>query len=271
MMKPGTEYELFVKEIYEAILRYEGIENINIQHDKKIKGSSGVDRQVDIFWEFKIAGVRHKVIVECKDYKTAVPLEKIDAFRSKLMDIGGATGVFISKNGYQSGAIELGKKYGIQLQEIRVPSEEDWKGRIRDIELSLHCRFLNNVHPKIEVDPEWAKINNYTSTSRSGWTDEIFIESASDGSRISLLSLINKLSREDIGTGLNAEFQFEDSYFCIDNDRIKISKINFEYDVIESTDVLKICGDNVIKAIVHDVLEGTTSTVRINGDVIMRK
>ena len=42
MMKPGTEYELFVKEIYEAILRYEGIENINVQHDKKIKGSSGV-------------------------------------------------------------------------------------------------------------------------------------------------------------------------------------------------------------------------------------
>lgn len=270
-MKPGTEYELFIKEIYEAILRYEGIENINVQHDKKIVGSSGVERQVDIFWEFKVAGVRHKVIVECKDYKTAVPLEKIDAFHSKVIDIGEATGVFVSKNGYQSGAIELAKKYGIQLQEIRPPADKDWEGLIRNIELHLHCRFIDNVHPIIEVDHEWGEINNYTSTNRSGWTNETFIENADDGSRISLRFLINELSREQIGTGLKAEFLFKDSYFCIDGDRIKIAKIKFEYDVIETADILKICGDNVIKAIVHDVIEGKTSSVHINGDVVVRK
>lgn len=121
-MKAGTEYELFVKEIYEAILRYEGVENITVQHDVKVKGSSGVERQVDIFWEFKIAGVKYKLVIECKDYQSAIPLEKIDAFHSKVADIGGAIGVFVSKNGYQSGAIKLARRYGIQLREIRVPN-----------------------------------------------------------------------------------------------------------------------------------------------------
>ncbi|WP_217957310.1 hypothetical protein [Acutalibacter muris] len=72
-MKPGTEYELFVKEIYESILECNGIDNINVQHDVKMKGVNGVERQVDIFWEFELAGLKCKLVFECNDYRSAVP------------------------------------------------------------------------------------------------------------------------------------------------------------------------------------------------------
>ena len=269
-MKLGTRYELFVKEIYEAILRYEGVENINVQHDIKIKGSSGVERQIDIYWEFKTAGVKYRLIIECKDYKTAVPLEKIDAFHSKVSDIGGAIGVFVSKNGYQRGAIELAQKYGIQLREIRVPNDKDWDGYIRNIEIQLHYLFVENVRPVFNIDTEWAKSNNYHETGFSGLTDEVFIENNIDGSRISLHTIINKLSRDTIGTNLREELLYDDAYLCIRNSKAKINKLTLVYDVTEIKDILKICGDTIIRAIVRDVIEGETSSVHFDGTVVKR-
>lgn len=269
-MKAGTEYELFVKEIYEAILRYEGVENIEVQHDVKVVGSSGVARQVDIFWEFKTAGIKYKLIIECKDYKTAVSLDKIDAFHSKVADIGGAIGVFVSKNGYQSGAIELARKYGIQLREIRAPNDNDWNGHIRNIEIQLHYLFVENVRPVFSIDTEWAESNNYHETSFSDMTNEVFIENNIDGSRISLYTKINKLSRDTIGTNLREEFLYDDAYLCTRNGKAKINKLTLVYDVTESKDYLKICGDSIIRAIVHDVIEGETSSVHFDGTVVKR-
>lgn len=267
-MKAGTEYELFVKEIYEAILRYEGVENIEVQHNVKIAGTSGVERQVDIFWEFKTAGVKYRIVLECKDYQTPVPLEKIDSFYSKISDIGDAIGVLVSKNGYQSGSIELARKYGIQLREIRVPNDKDWEGRVRNIEFQLHCMFIENVHPIVYVDSEWAKQNNFHHAGLSEWTDQTFIENKIDESRISILSMINSLSREQAGIKIRKEFTYEDAYLCTPDSRIKINSLIFEYDVIENTDILMINGDKLIKAIVHDVLENETSSVHFDGTIV---
>ena len=269
-MKLGTKYELFVKEIYEAILRYEGVENIDVQHDIKIKGSSGVERQVDIYWEFKTAGVKYRLIIECKDYKAAIPLEKIDAFHSKVTDIGGAIGVFVSKSGYQRGAVELARKYGIQLREIRVPNDKDWEGHIRNIEIQLHYLFVENVRPAFAIDAEWAKSNNYHETGFSGMADEVFIENNIDGSRISLHTIINKLSRNTIGANQREELLYDDAYLCTGDRKAKINKLTLVYDVTESKDIIKICGDTIIKAIVHDVIEGETSSVHFDGRIVKR-
>lgn len=69
--------------------------------------------------------------VERKDYKNMVKAEKIEAFRSVLSDIGGINGIFVSKNGFQSGAVDVAKTYGVQLMEIRRPKEPDWEGYIK--------------------------------------------------------------------------------------------------------------------------------------------
>jgi hypothetical protein len=237
----------------------------------KIKGASGVERQVDIYWEFKTAGVKYRLIIECKDYKTSVPLEKIDAFHAKVTDIGGAIGVFVSKNGYQRGAIELARKYGIQLREIRKPTDKDWEGYIRNVEIRQHWMFVQNIRPSIKVDKEWAEANHYSPTNFSGWTNNVFIEDSASESVITLQSIINKLNRDKVGSNFKQEFSYDDAYVDFGDGKVKIKGLTLEYDVTESTEVLKICGDDLIKAIVNDVTEGKMLSVHINGDVVSRE
>ena len=139
-MKPGTEYELFVKEIYESILECNGIDNINVQHDVKMKGVNGVERQVDIFWEFELAG--------------------------------------------------------------------------------LKC-----------VDSGWAKSNNYHETRFYFLSNEVLIEDKTNGSQITILSIINELSREKIGSNQKNEFLYSNAYLFTGTVRIKITKLTLTYEV----------------------------------------
>jgi len=55
------------------------------------------------------------IICECKYWDTSVPQEKIHAFRTVVYDAGASLGLFISKNGFQSGAIEAAKCSNIKL------------------------------------------------------------------------------------------------------------------------------------------------------------
>ena len=76
MVKSGTEYELFVNEVYECLNRADGLSDVQIQHDIMLVGAAGVKHQIDVFWIFTKGGVAYKVAVECKDYKAHVSKEK---------------------------------------------------------------------------------------------------------------------------------------------------------------------------------------------------
>jgi hypothetical protein len=106
MPKNGTEYELFVKDVYECLNRADGLTDAQIQHDVKLTGAAGVEHQIDVFWTFKRGGVEYKVAVECKDYKNHVSKDKIIAFHGILQDIGNIHGIFASRAGFQSGAAQ---------------------------------------------------------------------------------------------------------------------------------------------------------------------
>ena len=68
---------------------------------------------IDIYYEFERAEVRHRVIIECKDWNHPVKREQINSLESKVRDIPGVIGVIVSKAGYQSGAINFAQKKGI--------------------------------------------------------------------------------------------------------------------------------------------------------------
>ena len=76
MPKQGTEYELFVKEVYEVLNKTDGLSDVQIQHDVKLVGAAGVEHQIDVYWTFSIAGIRYQVAVECKNYKNRISKDK---------------------------------------------------------------------------------------------------------------------------------------------------------------------------------------------------
>jgi hypothetical protein len=139
----SIDYELLVKSVYQAILRQEGVENIEVLHDQKIKGKSGVSHQIDVLWRFLRAGIEHLVIVECKNYGKSVELGDVRNFHGVVEDIKGAQGVMVSKVGFQSGATDFAKHYGIGLKLFRPPIEEDWEGYIKDVNVFISIRSFD--------------------------------------------------------------------------------------------------------------------------------
>ncbi|MBS1949865.1 MAG: hypothetical protein OJF59_002503 [Cytophagales bacterium] len=134
-MNKAVEYEKFVQDVYQSIVDAQGYANITVQHNVKLKGRSNQEHQIDIYWEFELAGVKNRVAIECKNYSTEVPIGKVRDFYGVLTDIGNINGVMVSTVGFQSGAKEFASHYGIDLIEVRVPKSEDWMGRIKSLVL----------------------------------------------------------------------------------------------------------------------------------------
>lgn len=152
----GTEYELLVKAVYERLLATEGLHTIKIQHDIILKGAKG-DHQIDLYWEFSVAGIVHRVAVECKDYKNRVSIDRIRAFHDTLEDIGGVKGIFATSSGFQSGALEYAKKCGISPFIIHQPTDKDWEGRIMQINLSIKVQSLANKNLSLGINYDEAR------------------------------------------------------------------------------------------------------------------
>ena len=136
----AIEYELLTQAIYQAILASEENRATNVHHNVPLLGRSGVEHQVDVFWEFKQAGVIHRVLIECKNYASNLTLEKVRNFFAVVHDIGNCIGIMVTKTGYQAGAAAFAKHYGLALKLLRKPTDEDWRGRIKKIQINLTPR-----------------------------------------------------------------------------------------------------------------------------------
>ncbi|CAI3803983.1 restriction endonuclease [Rheinheimera sp. MM224] len=114
-MNQNTEYELLVVQIHQGMLKFDGVENISVEHNVTITGKSGATHQIDVYWEFKLAGVTYRTCVECKNYKTAIKKSQVAAFAEILRDIGNANGIIATTSSYQKGAKLLAQANNIRL------------------------------------------------------------------------------------------------------------------------------------------------------------
>ena len=103
----SKEYELLAQAVYQQILKQEGQATIEVRHNEKIVGKTGVAHQIDVLWKFRYAGIEHIVAVECKNYSSSVELGDVRSFHSVIEDIGIARGVIVTRVGFQSGAQEF--------------------------------------------------------------------------------------------------------------------------------------------------------------------
>ena len=101
---------------------------LRAQHDAKIqcKGSSQ-PRQFDGYREeiSKDLETVTKIAIECKKWKSKVPIAVVESFLTKLQLCGMTFGYIVSFTGYQIGAIELAKQLGIRLFEFRPCTDDD--------------------------------------------------------------------------------------------------------------------------------------------------
>ena len=66
-MNPNTEFERFTQRIYQKLVNNDVLKPTKVQHNVKLKGKSGCEHQIDVYWEYEIAGNMHRVAIECKN------------------------------------------------------------------------------------------------------------------------------------------------------------------------------------------------------------
>ncbi|MCY4419531.1 MAG: restriction endonuclease [Cytophagales bacterium] len=229
----GKDYELETKERYEELLRQDGVTE-TVEHSKKLMDSSAKKpAQVDVYWEFERAGILYRTAIECKDYKRPVSVDKIRAFASVLSD-HKLNGIFVARNGFQSGAKEYAEAEGIELVELRKPKAEDLKGRIFNIHLRVEMWLPKLLHVNVEVHssersryPE-GKVQGRTYRGDDGVYDtkRNLIKSFND--------MISALPRPPEDKNPNEElkhgFPFEGGYIKAGQDEFhRIERIQFRY------------------------------------------
>ena len=106
------------KELQDLVCKYlneAGYEAVSPKTIETVRG----EVEVDVYATAKHELIR-SFICECKHWKSAVPKEKVHAFRTVVQDSGATLGILISKGGFQSGAVEAARCSNVLLK--------DWDG-----------------------------------------------------------------------------------------------------------------------------------------------
>lgn len=122
MKNNGKRLEQLVKLIQETL---KNSPDTKVYSNHKIKDNSGSLREIDVFIDSIINKFNIKIAIECKEYKSPVSVDKIEAFITKCQRIPEINKrIFVSQSGYQSGAVKAAQEFGIELYNIdNIPSE----------------------------------------------------------------------------------------------------------------------------------------------------
>jgi len=281
MKNTGKDYESLVEQVFVQLMEQDSVKNISVERNKTLQGKT-TTHEIDVFWEFIVGGIQYSTIIQAKDWTQKVPQGEMLKLKGILDDLPSQPrAVFVTKTGYQSGAIDVAKANGIILYEFREPTDNDWEGRIKTIVITMKA-FVPNTKVSIVPDEEWIqselkRLNvKEINVSISGMENEIYIMNE-DGSKWKSMYEIKEEEQKKIGIEKvsNKEVKVEYDgvkYINIDNQdipRVKIRNIlvSLSNGVIEQTTELD--GSTMVGYILKNLIDG--SEVTFDKDAIIRK
>lgn len=180
MKNTGKDYESLVEQVFVQLMEQDSVKNIHVEKNKVLQGKT-TTHEIDVYWEFILGGIKYSTIIQAKDWTSRVPQGEMLKLKAILEDLPGQPrGIFVTKTGYQSGAIDVARANGIITYELREPIDSDWEGRIKTIILNLTA-YVPNMKVNIVIDELWVKSEmdrlglKKLESSISGMEDEIFI------------------------------------------------------------------------------------------------
>lgn len=268
-MNPNIEYEKFTQEIYQELVNVDVLKTTKVQHNVKLKGRSGQEHQIDVYWEYEIAGTQHKVAIECKNYKIPVAIGKVRDFYGVLSDLNNVAGIMVTKVGFQKGAKEYASEYGISLKELRIPNPGE--AIIGEVEMNFNiavrrCLFLVDKDysetEKFSVSKykqflDWMSLNHELSWAGATHIPLELVDRTiinSDGIIIASFEKIEEELPKDSDSDI--VFKYNDAYVNTRWGKIKINEIKYEYKYTNEKKIIAIDAQDFVKAILKDALNG---------------
>lgn len=271
-MDTNTKYELFTQEVYQLLATYSGSATSSVQHNVKLKGKSGFEHQVDVYWEYEKDGEVHRVAIECKNYNQKIPIGRVRDFFGVLYDVGNIKGIMACKEGYQDGAKTFADHYGISLKELRAPRDgetiigemnlrkefsgthrlflvdEDWAVEHK-IDMDQYRERLDFSH--IKRDNKWSK-----STHVPLWTVDDYIRDEK-GNVITSISELNKREPDNRPNDYSIIYRLKDSYIVVHSwGLVKINEVMYEDEHSVEENTYSVDAGRFVRAILADALGG---------------
>lgn len=275
-MNPNTEYEKFAQEVYQELVAADVIKTTIVKRDVKLKGKSGQEHQIDVYWEYEIADVKHKVAIECKNYKSKVSIKAVRDFYGVLADLNNVTGIMATKIGYQEGAKKFAAHYGISLKELRAPKQDE--GIMGELEIQIQTKIRRRL---FLIDEKWAiskgfdiqqyrmNLDSLALSNEKVWADAIHLplDTTCDdiknakGKIITNLKLLEKDLPENPKRPFYA-FPLNDAYIDTRWGTMKIHEVRYVYENKRQTTIISLDARAFIKAILKDALNGDIKFVK---------
>ena len=237
-MNTGKQYERFVQRIQQAILDSEqitGQKNIKVEHNVFLVDSCDIKRQFDVYWEYDLDGVIIRNVIECKDYKDGVSIDRVDALVGKLMHFPGLHGILATSTRYDRGAVKQAQAHGLSILIVREEDpEKDWKALdgtpvIRKIIIHLH----------IDLPPDIVKVTAFgvsrdklqIHAKQQVATDTPVIFDKSKEATLTIQDLVSQIEPGNVSNDLlTKQIPFDNAVLlgCQEGE-IAISSIEIEY------------------------------------------
>lgn len=267
------EYEEITKYIYETLGKANGIKIECCGNDCKLVGKSNVTHQIDVLTSHSDGLHSYKTIVECKYWDESINKDIIMKVAEIVEDTGVNKGVIVSKKGFTPDAISFAKYKNIGLVELREPTEDDWKGRVKNIQIEM-----NILSPQI-TGLQLILIEGAEPNIKAGKINTEYLEIRhSDGKLESIKKYVKKFNAELCNKKENEEiekvFDFESGTKIIhkatgSETEIKGLKFNGFLRIAKQT--IDIKGEDHILMIMKAIFENKTFTITKDGQINERK
>lgn len=80
-------------------------------------------RQFDVTIRFKTSFYNFLTVIECKDYKNNVPVEKVEAFITKASDVNANKAILVTSSSFQTGCFPVAERHNIELYTLKEINE----------------------------------------------------------------------------------------------------------------------------------------------------
>ena len=270
MKNSNTEFELFTRHIYHKLVNNDILKPTKVLHNVKLKGKSGCKHQIDVYWEYEIAGNKHRVAIECKNYNSKIPIGRVRDFFGALYDLDEVEGIMVTTIDYQKGAKMFADKYNIKLQVISLPNPDDIIG---ELVIKTHS---NVRHRLFLIDEESASARNIDlqiyrnklNFLQSGkWlnathlpletTNSIIQDST--GNRITSLDELEMQLPATSKPNSSQVFRFEDAWIETRYwGAVKIREVRYEFESEDLERTIQLAADLFVEAILKDAINGET-------------
>lgn len=239
-----------------------------LEHNVILKGKT-TEHQIDVYWEFEAGGTTYYTIVQAKDWGQPVNQGHMLTLKGVLDDLNiRATGIMVTRTGYQDGAEKVAKGYGIVLYELREMTDSDWAGRIKTIIVRINILDPKISDVKFMTDDAWLAQKKRELDVPAGDPIEIFGMAgalqltAEDGKPAGLMSdILNKYIPTDLQPHLTKDIShdFEPGLFIATKHakipRMPIRGLRCKFEVGVLTEERRLGGENFAHFILKNTLE----------------